>query len=74
MGIALVFGGWELLAGIAILRGRAWGKTVGVVIATLNAINHLLYLPAYPLWSILIMIVDFIIIYALSVHRRPAYE
>lgn len=46
-------------------RGFRWG---GVAIAGLNAIAQLLFMPAYPLWSLSLFALDILVIYALVAH------
>jgi hypothetical protein len=43
---------------------------VGVVFAALNAIGQLLFMPAYPFWSLSILVLDLIVIWALTMHGR----
>ena len=38
------------------------------MLAALDAIGQLLFLPSYPVWSIIIIAVDVFIIYALAVY------
>jgi hypothetical protein len=59
-----------LLVGLGILRGSPWGLVAGVVIAGVQAILQLGFLAAYPVWSILIIALDVVVIYALIVHGR----
>jgi len=44
-----------LFAGLAVLNGRAWGRWVGVFAAGVAIISELLWLPIYPVWSILLI-------------------
>ena len=70
--------GWiHLLAGIlvagtgvGVLRGQTWGRVVGIVLASLSMVANFLYLPWYPWWSVLIIVLDITIIWALAVYRR----
>ena len=48
--------------------GHAWRS--GVFLAGLNALTQLMFLRAYPAWSIAIMVVDGLIIYALIAHAE----
>jgi hypothetical protein len=59
-----------LLVGLGIIRGSPWGLVAGVVIAGVQAILQLGFLAAYPVWSILIIALDVVVIYALIVHGR----
>jgi hypothetical protein len=55
-----------VVAGILLdWRGFRWG---GVAIAALNAIAQLLFMPAYPLWSLCLFAIDILVIYALVAH------
>ncbi len=63
--IHLVLGLLILAAGIAVMAGSAWGRFVGVFLAVLSALANLTFLGSYPLWSIIVIIIDILIIYAL---------
>ncbi|MHB1724926.1 MAG: DUF7144 family membrane protein [Acidimicrobiales bacterium] len=64
----LILGVIGVLVGLAILAGQSWAAFVGIVFAMLNAIGQLLYLPAYPIWSVIIIAVDLLVIYGLAVY------
>jgi hypothetical protein len=64
----LILGIIAFLTGLAILAGQAWAVYLGIVLAMLNAIGQLLNLPAYPVWSIIIIAVDVMVIYGLTVY------
>ena len=68
--VHLLVGAVMLLVGFGIIRGSPWGLVAGVVIAGVQAILQLGFLAAYPVWSILIIALDVVIIYALIVHGR----
>jgi hypothetical protein len=54
------------LAGMGLLAGQTWARVVGIVLAVLSAIANFLFLPYYPFWSILIIGLDVLVIWALS--------
>jgi hypothetical protein len=66
--IDLIVGLFVLLAGMAVVGGHAWGRIVGVFLAILTIIANFAFIAAYPLWSIIVIIVSALIIYALTVH------
>jgi hypothetical protein len=66
--IHLALGALVAIAGIGILRGQVWARAVGVVLAGLSAFANLMFIPAFPLWSILVIALDVLVIYALCVH------
>lgn len=58
------------LAGLGLFGGAVWARTVGVVVAVLSAIFNFAYLPWYPIWSIIMIVVSVFVIWALTVHGR----
>jgi hypothetical protein len=68
--IHLLVGVVMLVVGFGIMRGSPWSLVAGVVIAGAQAILQLGFLAAYPVWSILIIALDVVVIYALIVHGR----
>jgi len=68
--ILLITGLIQVFAALAVFNGKLWGRIVGMLMAGLNAWTHLTMLDAQPVWSALIIAVDVLVIYALSVHGR----
>jgi hypothetical protein len=66
--VHLIIGLVALAAGIGLMTGRMWARVLGVVIALLSAIVNLGFLAAYPLWSITMIALDVIVIYAITAH------
>lgn len=54
-----------LVTGIAILSGQVWGQLSGVAIAVLGAVASFAFLPYYPLWSIVVLAFNALVIWAL---------
>ncbi|HEX7632904.1 MAG TPA: hypothetical protein VF401_01110 [Candidatus Saccharimonadales bacterium] len=63
IGILVFFGGLELFR-----SGALWARVLAVVLAGLSLITNLTFIEAYPLWSILMGVIDVLIIYSLTVH------
>ena len=65
--------GWIWLAvgilqgavGIGALMGQTWARVTGIVLAGLCAIGHLAFLNAFPMWSLLVIALSVLVIYAL---------
>lgn len=72
--IHLILGGVVMAAGSAVMNGRLWGRIIGVILATLSALANFAFISAYPIWSVLIIAMDILIIYALVVHGSEAAE
>jgi len=65
-GLVLFFTSFSLLA------GQTWGRILGVFLAVLSAVANFAFLPAYPIWSTLVIVADVLIIYAITAHGREA--
>lgn len=70
--VHLILGIVVLLAGFAVLAGQMWGRALGVLIAVLAAVANMLFIPAYPVWSIIMLVVCVLVIYALIAHGAEA--
>ena len=57
-----------VLAGISLFAGRMWARIVGVILAFVSAIANIAFLSAYPIWSAIMIVLDILIIWALTVH------
>jgi hypothetical protein len=66
--IYLAVGALQLFTAWLIYRGSETGALLGMVLAALSAIVALLSLGAYPLWSVIILLLDGLVIYALTVY------
>ncbi len=64
----LLLGILLIAAGYAVFSGRVWGRTIGVIAALLSAVVNFAFIPAYPVWSLLIITIDILVIYALIAH------
>jgi hypothetical protein len=70
----LIFGIVQVLTGMFVLFGRGWAALVGIALALLNAIGQLMLVGVYPWWSVLAIILDVLVIYALvasNLSRAP---
>jgi hypothetical protein len=68
--IHLVVGVVVALAGISLLSGAVWARTVAVIVVSLSIIANFMWLPYYPLWSVLVIAFDVFVIWAVTVHGR----
>jgi hypothetical protein len=66
--VLLIIGGLQLLTTLLIYRRSPAGQILGVLLAVLSMMAALLFLGAYPVWSIIIMVLDGVVIYALTVY------
>ena len=68
--IHTVIGIVGVLAGIGLLAGNMAARVAGVGIAFLSALVNLAFISAYPLWSLILIVLDVIVIFAIVVHGR----
>jgi hypothetical protein len=68
--IHLALGAVMFAAGLALLADMLWARIAGVVVASFSALANFLFIPYYPVWSILIIALDVVIIWALLSPRR----
>ncbi len=66
----LLLGALLIVSGLGVLAGNIVARTVAVVLAGISALVNLVFIEAYPIWAILIITVDVLVIYALIVHGR----
>jgi hypothetical protein len=66
--IHIVIGCLQLLTAMLIFSGSGAGAVLGVLLSFLSAIGALLAIGAYPIWSIVILVIDGLVIYALTVY------
>ena len=59
-----------VLAGFALFQGATWARVVGIIMASISAIANFLFIPYYPIWSLLIITLDVLVIWALAAHGR----
>ena len=66
--IHIVLGLLVFFAGIALISGRLWARIIAIVAAVLSAMAQLTFLDTYPIWSLIIIALDVLIIYAITMH------
>ena len=57
-----------VLAAAALFWGKTWGRVVTVVVAMISAITNLTFLSAAPVWYSIMIVLDILIIYAVTVY------
>jgi hypothetical protein len=70
--VSLVLGILELLASVSLFRRNDFGRYFAILVGVLAAIDALLDIPAYPLWSLAVFAVTVWIIYGLTVGSGPS--
>ena len=66
--IVLILGVLQLLVAAGVVAGNQAARWTAVVLVGLNAIAQMMFLPSYPLWSIMIIILDVVALWGLCVY------
>ncbi|MGZ8719749.1 MAG: DUF7144 family membrane protein [Aeromicrobium sp.] len=72
--IHLILGIIVAAAGFALFQGAVWARTVAVLLASLSLLTSFMWIPYYPIWSLVIMTVDVFVIWAVTSHGRDITE
>jgi hypothetical protein len=64
--IHLIIGVIVALAGLGIFSGAAWARSVGIMLALLSAFANFFFIPVYPVWAILLIALNVVVIWALA--------
>ncbi len=64
--IHLLVGIVMVLAGIGLFTGQNWARWAAIVFCMVNAITQVAFITVFPLWTILIVTLDIVIIYQLT--------
>jgi uncharacterized membrane protein len=68
----IVFGVIKVWAGVALIQGREWARILTLVICFFHAVVNLLSLTTQPFISLLFIVFNVIIIYAITVKWQEA--
>jgi hypothetical protein len=68
--ILLLLGMAQIAVGAGILAGKQWARAAGVAMAVLAAIGQLAFLRAFPVWSVIVIALCVVLVYALTAHPR----
>ncbi|HEU6445400.1 MAG TPA: hypothetical protein VFL61_10120 [Gaiellaceae bacterium] len=66
--IHLILGAIIAFAGVSIYTGAVWARSIGVFLAVLSAVANFFFIPYYPIWAVLIIALNIVIIWALVVY------
>jgi len=67
--VHLLFGVLLFFAATALFSGRMWARVLTIILAAASAIANFGFIRAYPVWSILIIVLDVMVIYAVAMHN-----
>ncbi len=69
------WGIWHMLLGVgmvlaasALFWGKTWGRIAAIAVAMLSAISNLAFLSAAPVWYTIMIVIDILVIYAVTMY------
>ena len=69
-GIHIGLGVLLLAVGFCLFAQMTWARIVGIGLVTISAVMNFLFIPRYPFWSIVMVALDVIIIWALATSTK----
>jgi hypothetical protein len=70
----MILGALAAAAGFGVMTGATWARIYAIGIAFLSAVANLAFLSAYPVWGVIMITIDVLVIWALAVHGREMRE
>jgi hypothetical protein len=67
--IHLLIGAGLIAVGVFVLKGAGWAAWAAITLAIFSAVANFMYLPYQPLWAVLVIALDVLIIWALATRR-----
>ena len=64
--IHIVIGALILVVAVALLMAATWARAVAIGLAAISIIANFLWLPYYPMWSILVIVLNVVVIWAVA--------
>ena len=64
----VALGALLILTAVALFSGETWARIIAVVVAGVSAVVQLMLIPAQPWWSLIVIAIDVLIIYAIIAH------
>jgi hypothetical protein len=68
--VHLIVGIGVAVAGLFVFSGAGWARFVGIGVAGFSALVNFMWLPYYPIWSLIIIALDVAVIWSLAVHGK----
>jgi hypothetical protein len=72
--IHLLGGILMLAAAFGLFAGQTWAAMTAIIFATLNAIAQISWITVYPIWTLIVISLDVIVIYQLTAHWQPSSD
>jgi hypothetical protein len=64
--VFMIVGALLVAAGIAVITKVQWARFFGILFCSLSIVFYLMVIWAYPIWSVMVIAIDILVIYALG--------
>jgi hypothetical protein len=64
--VFMIAGAFLVVAGVAVISKAQWARWFGITFCALSILFYFLVIWAYPVWSVLVIAIDVLIIYGLA--------
>jgi hypothetical protein len=72
--VHIIMGGIVLLSGIGLFSGSFLARMVAVIVAAISLIGNFFFIPVYPLWALIVITIDVLVIWAVTAHGGEMRE
>ncbi len=59
------------VVGFFVLRGSGWAIWAAIGLAVLNGLLNFMWLPTYPIWAVVLIAIDVVVVWALATISQP---
>ena len=63
-----VVGAAMFAAGLGLLVGQFWAQLTVIALVSVNLVTQMILLPAYPLWSLAVIAIEVVVLWAIMAH------
>jgi hypothetical protein len=68
--VHIIVGAVVLISGLGLFSGNILARTIAVVVASISLVVNFFFIPVYPLWAITVIVIDLLVIWAVTAHGR----
>jgi hypothetical protein len=72
--IHIVWGLILAVVGYGVVRGAPWARVVAILVVAISLGLNFIFLPYYPLWSLVVIAIDGFVLWALCIYHSHALE
>ncbi|KJK56918.1 DUF7144 family membrane protein [Saccharothrix sp. ST-888] len=70
--IHIVWGLVIAAVGYGVVKGAAWGRVLAILVVSVGLALNFIFLPYYPLWSLVVIAIDAFILWALCLYHSTS--